>query len=314
MPVPCKCRGNQFVCVCVSSCLYVKIELRISHPAALAVFLNSFSFSAAHYYSFLPKTKNPHIYTHRQVSTTHTPSTMPPPPPPLPLSLRLHQKLLTLTLTPNQINQELKHQLISPFTLPLLRRALRKHTPTLPQLEQFLRPVLVPEEHAAGLASWYNDARFQAFVRKEYLQRKVVSDGVGGNVSGADRAKIKGGVRERTKYARTVQERKEEEGDKATTSPSVDIHTHTHTHTTPPWLSSDTDQDKDKPPRLPTHQEVIDFFHLHSWNRHLHPSTKSHTHTHTHPPRSRGQRRRPPSLFIREIGKRRAGRLLMVAR
>ena len=190
----------------------------------------------------------------RPPSKQAAPSNMPPPlrlPASLPASLRLQQTFLKyLIKSSDPFRQELLGQTLGAVTYPLLRRSLRRHTPTLPTLEHFLRPVLVPEEHAKGIECWYNNARFQAFLRKEYLQRVAAAEAVAG--LGVRRAKTVG-----------------KEKSPAAGADAADAAAPPSTPPSPPPWATDVIIDKDglKATRLPTHQELIDFFHLHDWNR-----------------------------------------------
>lgn len=51
--------------------------------------------------------------------------------------------------SPSPIRQEVVNQLLGPVQYPILRRSLRRLR-TTQELDGFLRPVLVPDNHARG--------------------------------------------------------------------------------------------------------------------------------------------------------------------
>lgn len=72
--------------------------------------------------------------------------------------------------SPSRIRQEVVNQMLGPVEYPLLRSSLRRLRSTR-ELDEFLRPVLVPGNHARGFERWHNNAFFQAWVRREFLLR-----------------------------------------------------------------------------------------------------------------------------------------------
>lgn len=62
-----------------------------------------------------------------------------------------HQAMLRWMIkSPSPIRQEVVNQLLGPVEYPLLRRSLRRLRSTQ-ELDAFLRPVLVPGNHARGI-------------------------------------------------------------------------------------------------------------------------------------------------------------------
>lgn len=72
--------------------------------------------------------------------------------------------------SPSRIRQEVVNQMLGPVQYPLLRSSLRRLRSTQ-ELDAFLRPVLVPDNHARGFERWHNNSFFQAWVRREFLLR-----------------------------------------------------------------------------------------------------------------------------------------------
>lgn len=90
--------------------------------------------------------------------------------PPFPAPAAQQALLGWMIKSPSPVRQEVIYQLVGPIQYPLLRRSLRRLRSTQ-ELDAFLRPVLVPDNHARGFERWHNNARFQAWVRREFLLR-----------------------------------------------------------------------------------------------------------------------------------------------
>lgn len=141
---------------------------------------------------------------------------------------------------PSPIRQEVVNQLLGPVQYPMLRRSLRRLRSTR-ELDGFLRPVLVPDNHARGVTNWYNNARFQAWVRREFLLRA-------GEEQQAQRQQ-KGSFLGMLCVGPII-------------LISTDLYKIDHItpgiYPEPPWVASAS---------LPAFQEVVNWFGLHDWNR-----------------------------------------------